>query len=75
MATAKGVVRLTPRRSHAGLLGGDGREYRPPGPVQKPRGDFVVANEMPGNGDGQLYRPPCPAQKSCVNPWRRRPRV
>ena len=29
---------------------GDGRGYPPTRPAQKPRGDFVVAGEMPGNG-------------------------
>ena len=32
---------------------GDGQEYRPLRPAQRPCRDFVVAEEIPGNGDGQ----------------------
>ena len=44
---------------------GDGisPEYRPPRSSQKPRGDFVVAKEMPGDRDGHRCWPPCTAQK------------
>ena len=41
---------------------GDGRRYWPPRPMQRPRRDFVVAEEMPGDGDGKKYQPLRPTQ-------------
>ena len=41
-------------------------------PARKPRGDFFVAEEMPGNGDGHTCWPPRPAQKPRGTSWRLR---
>ena len=60
MATAKDIgflARPEVARDFLASLGempsdGDGREYRPPRPAQKPRGGFVVAQDKPGDGNG-----------------------
>ena len=48
---------------------GNGQEYRPPCPAEKPHGDFVVTKEMSGDGDGHRCWPPCPAQKQRGTSW------
>ena len=57
---------------------GDCRRYQPPRPAKKMRGEFGVAEEMPGDGDGEgtgrrapsrrragplCLRPPRPTQR------------
>ena len=48
---------------------GDGQEYRPPRPAEKPHGDFVVTKEMSGDGDGHRCWPPCRAKRPHGTSW------